>query len=89
MKFCTFKYRINYADGESCEGWCPYKGEHISNPYLVKFVQDYFQERKVANQIFIFDVFEIRNPDVWLAHVRNTVEFRFLRAKGFMVDISQ
>lgn len=40
----------------------------------------------MANQIFVSDVFEISHPDVWLAHVQSTVEFRFLKARGFMQD---
>ena len=86
MKHCTFKYRIKYEDGETCEGWTPYTGESISNPALIQFVQQYYQQRRLANQIFIFDVFAITSREVWIAHVKNTVEFRFLRAKGFMND---
>lgn len=86
MKYCTFRYRILYADGNACEGWSPYKGESTANSQLVAFVQKYFQELKTANQIFVSDIFEISHRDVWLAHVQSTVEFRFLKARGFMPD---
>jgi len=87
MKYCTFRYRIIYADGSTREGWSPYRGERISNSHLVKFVQQYFQEGKAANQVFVSDIFEISNAAVWLAHVRNTVEFKYLKARGFMPDM--
>lgn len=84
MKYCTFKYRIEYEDGNINKGWSPYQGVDLSNNSLSKFVSECFQLAKPVRNIVVYDIFKISDAMLWLAHVRNSVEFKYLVAsKGF------
>ena len=88
MKYCTFKYTIAYADGDKYEGWSPFYGQDLSKVYLAKFVDDFFKEARPAVSIEIYDLFEISNSHIWITHIRNTVEFRYLYiARGFASEL--
>ncbi len=88
MKYCTFKYRIEYEDGEVSKGWSPYTGEEISDFALSRFVHHCFQQAKPARHITVSDIFRISDAALWLAHIQHTVEFKYLLAsRGFAVDI--
>jgi len=88
MKYCTFKYRIVYEDGEITNGWSPFHGEEINNFTLTRFVNHCFLKTKPAKVIVISDVFKISDAALWLAHVQHTVEFKYLRASnGFAAQL--